>query len=218
MSDDNDPLPPLPVSKTGRILAIGLVLALTAAGVAFAAIRLSRPKPSTPKLHRAVATKCGASVRTGQRDPSLKGCQSDTECRSGSNGRCERRMVSHAHFQNRCVYDDCSTDDDCEKQDKDPLSTRLGDGPCICGEKGEVNTCYGGNCRTDADCGSSFCSRSRDFQCGYEGTPGYYCHTEDDLCLDDSDCAADAGFYPAECRYDPEAKRWACAAGQCRHY
>ena len=113
----------------------------------------------------------------------------------------------------------CSTDDDCEKQDTDPLSTRVGAGPCTCGEKGEVNACLWGNCRTDADCGSNgFCSPSRDFDCGYEGTPGYYCHTGDDRCVNDSDCVTDAGTQSAQCRYDPNTNRWACTSTQCRRY
>ena len=217
MSDTNEPLPSLPVSKTGRNLAVGLLLALGAAGVAATVMRLTAPRPPAPQVHRAVASKCAASVRTVERDPSLEGCKSDAECQKGVNGHCQRHMVAHAHFENRCIYDGCSTDDDCKKQDEDPLSTRLGAGPCICGDRGEVNACMGGNCRTDADCGSSYCSPSRDFQCGYEGTPGYYCHTSDDECLNDSDCTTDAGK-PAQCRYDPDANRWACRSSECHRF
>lgn len=218
MSDANDPLPSLPVSKTARNVAIGLVLALALGGVAFMALRLTAPKPTSPTVHRAVAVKCGPSIRTGERDPTLKGCVSDAECQKGANGRCERHMFAHAQFANRCIYDECSADDDCTKQDQDPLSTRLGAGPCVCGEKGKANVCMSGNCRTDADCGSRFCSPSRDFNCGYEGTPGYYCHTSDDQCLNDSDCTTDASGPEAQCRYDPEAKRWACSSNECRRY
>ena len=215
MPDANDPMPSLPVSKTGRNLAIGLVLAVSVAGVALLAARLTGPSRPAPKLHRAVATRCGPSVRTRERDPSLDGCKGDAECRNGSNGHCERNMVAHAHFENRCIYDRCSTDDDCKKREEDPLST----GPCTCGEKGEVNACLAGNCRTDADCGSSgFCSPSRDFECGYEGSSGYYCHTRDDQCVNDSDCAIDGGKQSAQCRYDPNANRWACASTECRRY
>jgi hypothetical protein len=128
-------------------------------------------------------------------------------------------MVAHAHFENRCAYDRCSTDDDCKNPDVAQRFAALGAGPCACGEQGEVNTCLEGNCRTDADCGSSgFCSPSRDFECGYEGTSGYFCHTRHDLCANDSDCAAIAGHQSAQCRYDPNANRWACASTECRRY
>jgi hypothetical protein len=218
MSYPDDPLPALPVSRTGRRLVIGLAVALVAAGVAFVAARPAKPKPRTPKVHRALETNCGPSLRTRQRDESLDGCRSDSECTKGSNGHCERTMVSHAHFENRCIYDGCSTDNDCK--DEDPLlSMRVGAGPCICGQKGQVNACYGGNCRADADCGSNgFCSPSHDFACGYEGVPGYFCHTEDDECVDDSDCNPDAGRSSSECRFDPKRNRWACITAECHYY
>jgi hypothetical protein len=219
MSHADDPLPALPVSKVGRRIALGLLLAVVAAGALFMALKPAKPKQRTPKVHRALATNCGPSARTRERDPSLDGCQSDAECKKGANGHCEKTMVSHAHFENRCVYDGCSTDDDCKQEDQDPLSTRLGPGPCICGQQGKVNTCYGGNCRSDADCGSNgFCSPSHDFACGYEGVPGYFCHTEDDECVDDSDCSTDAGKSPSECRFDPKRERWACNAAECHYF
>jgi hypothetical protein len=218
MSDAPDPLPALPVGKSGRNLVVGALLALAVAGIAVALVKAGKPKPRPPKVHRAVAAPCGPSPRTQQRDPTLAGCSSDADCSQGKNGHCEKKMVKHASFENRCVYDGCSMDDDCERADEDPLSTRIGDGPCICGTEGRPNACFDGNCRTDDDCGSNFCSPSRDFNCGYEGTPGYYCHTDEDECVDDADCADAGSTRSPQCRYDSEAKRWRCSASECHRF
>ena len=62
----------------------------------------------------------------------------------------------------------------------------------------------------DADCGANgFCSPSVDTGCS-GGLAGYYCHTADDECLDDEECAKDAGPYMV-CAYDSTKKHWACA-------
>src|SRR5437867_149215 len=108
-------LPALPIQRGARNVTIALVVSLVLAGVVWGASVALAPKSAhegsstMPKVHRAAASTCGASVPTRGRDPQLEGCKSDTECTEGKNGRCERDMVGHAHFVNRCRYDDCST-------------------------------------------------------------------------------------------------------------
>jgi Cys-rich repeat protein len=71
------------------------------------------------------------------------------------------------------------------------------------------NTCVPGNCRVDSDCGAGgYCSPTEDvMSCG--GVGGYYCHTAQDRCVNDSDCA-DGGF-PDVCAYSTSAGYWECA-------
>jgi hypothetical protein len=38
---------------------------------------------------------------------------------------------------------------------------------------------------------------------------GYYCHTPNDMCIDDSDCATGNGL-PAACTYSSAHGRWEC--------
>ena len=51
--------------------------------------------------------------------------------------------------------------------------------------------------------------------CGaYAGTIGYQCHTPQDECTDDSDCASStmgAGY----CMHSPTVGHWVCGYGQC---
>src|SRR6185503_18921555 len=80
-----------------------------------ASLTANAPAKPTPIVNRrAAATSCGPSPH-GQltRDKWLKGCSDDAECTKGKNGRCIRTMISHANFENACVYDQCSVDADC---------------------------------------------------------------------------------------------------------
>jgi hypothetical protein len=43
--------------------------------------------------------------------------------------------------------------------------------------------------------------------CG-EGVGGYYCHTPNDQCIDDSDCALGGGS--SACTYSTTDGRWVC--------
>jgi hypothetical protein len=89
------------------------------------------------------------------------------------------------------------------------------------------------NCRVDSDCGPrGYCSPSQveafcmcpsaalcgdsGASCSANGKPvpcecgdacghGYFCHTRDDTCVDDSDCP------DGTCNYDTVVKRWTCA-------
>jgi hypothetical protein len=70
------------------------------------------------------------------------------------------------------------------------------------------NYCIAGNCRVDTDCGpGGYCSPSDNtMSCGSLG--GYYCHTPNDLCIDDSDCSSSGGFQV--CAYSTTSSRWEC--------
>jgi len=76
--------------------------------------------------------------------------------------------------------------------------------------------CVEANCHTDADCGSNgYCSPTVDSECGsFYGTVGFYCHTCDDTCTDDTDCGNGQPGSPY-CAYDPTVGHWACGDGFC---
>ena len=127
----------------------------------------------------------------------------------------------------RCSYDECADDSDC------PAAAPCLCRPSA--TSGAANFCYGGgNCRVDGDCGpGGFCSPSLvNDLCACVDTPcppdagavcsvngvevpcmcnscghGYYCHTRQDACLDDSDCPSGAS-----CNYDTFTARWRCSA------
>lgn len=152
--------------------------------------------------HRASASACPMDRPMTTPDPTAMGdCATDADCTEGVNGRC----VSHRGYA-FCSYDTCFADDACE-------------GPCLCrGEGGGVgsggaNRCVSGNCQTDADCGpGNFCSPTLG-DCGlYGGTVGYYCHTCDDECTNDSECTEMGAGY---CAYSPTVAHWICQYTQC---
>ena len=130
-------------------------------------------------------------------------CLQDTDCTAGKNGRCDEPGGPAGCS---CSYDTCEADTDC------PTGQT-----CAChgspfNEGG--NSCVPGNCRVDADCGAAgFCSPTAPANgwCGNVG--GHYCHTPNDLCLDDSDCVGvDAGSAPGLelCGYSTDRGRWEC--------
>ena len=127
----------------------------------------------------------------------LLGCRSHAECTEGENGRCEYRYYTR---ENVCTYDECFADEDC------PAGI-------VCHCRGDYgNACYTeGNCLTDADCGPGYCSPTR--YCLQRGFDGYYCHTPQDECIDDSDCqTVDTN---GVCAYDAAVGRWICRYDQC---
>jgi hypothetical protein len=63
-----------------------------------------------------------------------------------------------------------------------------------------------GNCRVDSDCGANgYCSPTAGGGCG--GVSGYYCHTAEDTCVNDSDCQMNG---PDVCEYSTGDGRWEC--------
>lgn len=161
-----------------------------------------RPEPTIrePERHRPVAVACedarpvgnGVGVDGGN-------CLTDAECVDGRNGRC-----TSARFT-QCTYDACQTDADCAND--------MGGGVCACDGSpiSDANICHAGNCRTNADCASGYCSPSFG-SCGdYDGFVAHYCHTEGDACIDDGDCAGPGAY----CAFKPEQGLWSCDDSQC---
>lgn len=161
--------------------------------------------PHPPTAHRAAGAMCddvrgpGAMV-----DPTFPGieCLNDSDCTDGHNGRC----IGNNHDSYYCSYDECRTDAEC------------GSGSvCECegGFRGDHNVCLASSCATDADCGpGGFCSPSQG-DCGaYLGTIGYFCHTCDDECVNDTDCG-DGSEWGSYCMYDQGVGHWRCSDSQC---
>lgn len=168
------------------------------------------PSGRVPRQHRATRAACPTdrppSTCTGGGAPAA--CTVDGDCTMGRNGRC----VGNPHDGCRCNYDTCSDDSAC-----------MTGGPCACrlstrGAAG-ANVCLPGNCQIDADCGAGgYCSPTFG-SCGeYSGVVGYRCHTPQDECVDDEDCAGvDAGFLGQRpyCMYAQEVGHWRCSNSAC---
>jgi hypothetical protein len=160
-----------------------------------------------PRLHRPAAMPCPTDRPPAITTPVDAGfgfgtCASDADCTAGTNGRC---TVTQNHGSRACTYDACVMDSDC-----------TGAVVCACretsGSYGGANVCLPGNCHVDADClgGSGYCSPSYGTSCGsYDGFRGYYCHTPQDSCIDDSDCVGTNG-QAGYCAYTPEVAHWSC--------
>ena len=163
----------------------------------------------TPERHRATAELCAMDRGTPpiiEPIPDFSGCTTHAECTDGINGRC----TGSPRNGYNCSYDQCFSDSEC------------GSGPCDCrGARGGVgsfgsNHCLQGDCQTDADCGVGGACSPTLGTCGdFGGVVGYYCHTCEDLCTDDSDCPASSSGLPGYCAYDELAGRWACQDSQC---
>lgn len=154
-----------------------------------------------PEKHRPERIDCDMTRPSPQVVPSGNPedqCAAHDDCTDGDNGRCLQMRFGYV-----CTYDECFVDSDCASN------------VCQCngGFGSDANICMRqGNCLVDADCGpGNFCSPTFG-DCGsYLGTVGYYCHTEQDECVNDSDCPG-AGWY---CRYDRVGERWSCSDAQC---
>src|SRR5262245_5175911 len=108
---------------------------------------------SVPLVHRPSAPTCPSDRPTYDCGKQVMvppvSCHLDSDCGSGSNGRC----VGNGHDGCSCSYDTCTTDADCP-------SGQL----CDCrdlwhyGTNGP-NQCLPSNCRVDSDCGpGGYCS------------------------------------------------------------
>jgi hypothetical protein len=142
--------------------------------------------------HRSTGTMCPSERGPGNGLGALVDeCTQDSDCTAGTNGRCLN------YHRTVCSYDDCFSDSDCR-----------GVEPCQCRPSATSmfpNYCViGSNCRLDSDCGpNGFCSPSMS-DC--MGTPsGYFCHTPQDTCVNDSDCSN-----PQTCEYDKQSYHWSC--------
>jgi hypothetical protein len=152
-------------------------------------------------VHRASAATCTAPrapsvTHDGGFNPNnpYATCHADAECTQGKNGRCQGVFNSAACA---CNYDECNADADCASG-----------GACVCRTTNSIagNYCATkGNCLTDTDCGSGYCSPSRVGDTCNAASIAYYCHTSDDECTNDSDCSA-----PALCLVPAGQSHWQC--------
>jgi len=160
-------------------------------------------------------------------------CTEDSDCTGGPNGRCGQWIPPPVLA---CNYDECFRDSDCDGGT--PCECRastassapnqcLGGGNCTvdsdCGAGGYCSPsvleifCF---CFTEELCpdGGSECWETTPSGeripvpcvCGDKCGHGYFCHTDTDTCIDDSDCdGADT------CNYDVLSHRWECSAVTC---
>ena len=156
-----------------------------------------------PLLHRPSDAACDGAPGPGHCSSSGGGgpgaCTKDGDCTTGTNGRCVENVGGGARIC-FCSYDSCAHDTDCP-------TGQL----CVCHGSPYTaggNTCTGGACRVDGDCGAGgYCSPTRGGGCG--GLTGYFCHSSADSCVDDADCPSDGGG-PQICAYSATSKRWEC--------
>jgi hypothetical protein len=126
-------------------------------------------------------------------------CNDDGDCTQGTNGRCNN---TGGWGLRTCTYDECFTDGDCG------AGSACSCGKTVSGGRSDPNTCVKGNCLVDADCGGRFCSPTIDTSPCRAAPGGFYCHTAQDTCIDDSDCATSNG--PQQCNFDPAQGHWLC--------
>jgi len=132
-------------------------------------------------------------------------CTYDSDCIDGQNGRCITKGALTL-----CNYDACFTNDDCADAGADVSD-------CSCRDSAGygANSCVPANCRQDSDCGTcGFCSPVTGGCGDIIGVVGYFCHTAQDECLNDSDCnRADPSLH---CIFDSvKANRWICGPLDC---
>jgi hypothetical protein len=193
-----------------------------------------------PVQHRASATPCPQTYDAGgvgfdcpdTGAPPLPGnpCTVDSDCTAGMDGVClcypdicsasvpppntgQDSGVTDPCYQDGgltglytgtvCSYDECRVDSDCGQRV-----------PCYCRDPnifGEPNVCLpASKCALDSDCSPpGFCSPS--YVANQSPPLGFFCHTQDDTCVDDSDCAS-FGPYGASCQFDTTSDIWHCVA------
>jgi hypothetical protein len=163
--------------------------------------------PRAPAEHRSAGSTCDHERGPGSTPEPAGGppadCTTDADCTTGENGRC----TGNTHDGWRCTYDSCFADSDCA----DAAAA------CECegGFRSDHNVCLPGNCRTDGDCATGYCSPTFG-SCGdYTGTVGYFCHTCEDECLDDADCGGDGSWGAPYCMFEPTLGRWTCSSSHC---
>jgi hypothetical protein len=182
----------------------------------------SAPPPRVPKIHRSTASSC-MQPRSGGSDAGVYcgffggevggdagACQYDTDCTAGMSGRCVcNAFLPVTGSVTSCSYDACQSDLDCANGSSGGVCD-CREGPLGSGNQSAANVCLAGNCRTDADCGSGgYCSPSNVPGCGPDWWYGYFCHTANDTCTNDTDCPGPNGLcatygnawhcYPSPC-------------------
>jgi hypothetical protein len=161
-----------------------------------------------PTSHRPADVACPQQRGAGHVDV-VNACTQDAYCTAGMNGRCISPNFPGPAGGSGCSYDACFSDSDC------PNNV-----PCKCRKQATDNApnyCASeSNCRIDSDCGSNgFCSPSvLDITGAVAGSVGfgYFCHTPQDACLNDSDCD------PSDCLSSPGCEKMACAYTESSHW
>jgi len=156
-------------------------------------------------------------------------CLQDTDCTAGTNGRCF--TGGPIACLSVCSYDTCASDSDCPDNQPcvcRPSSTDSAANSCVTGGNCRVDTdCGPGGscspsqvnsfcfcpstalctpddvctaCTSDGSCTSVPCA------CGDSCGHAFFCHTPQDDCGNDSDCAGSN-----TCNYDVLINRWTCA-------
>ena len=153
-----------------------------------------------PINHRATPTACTPQAISTVACSDTSGapaCTSSSECTAGLDGSCDLFGVC------TCTYDACLSDGDCGSDTSSACDCDAAPGGA--GSTGSPMRCVAANCRVDSDCGpAGYCSPSVSGGCGT--VAGVFCHTTDDECGNDSDCAAPTNA----CMYLPELGHWAC--------
>lgn len=152
--------------------------------------------------HRAVAAACDSASAPGVGTPGAGGaCDRDSDCKGGRNGRCMPKLGMSA-TGNECEYDACFSDAECKSGET-----------CTCGIREPWparHRCQPSNCRVDRDCGpKGFCSPSK-HALASKTVEGWYCHTDDDECMNDSDCPSEVPGRTDYCGYNANKERWVC--------
>ena len=157
----------------------------------------------------------------------------DSDCTDGPNGRCGQWIPPPVLA---CSYDACSKDSDCDggvpcecrpSSASGAANVCQGGGNCRvdsdCGPCGycspsvldslcacmtaELCPDGGPQCFETTPDGGTFPVQCA---CGDKCGHGYYCHTGDDGCVDDSDCPTGE-----TCNYDRLSQRWDCSWAVC---
>jgi hypothetical protein len=169
---------------------------------------------SVPANHRPTEITCpeqrGAGDASGHSQEIGDPCGQDSDCTAGMNGRCLWFHISY------CSYDTCFSDSDCpnnlvcecrQSASSSVANVCMADGDCRvdsdCGPGGFCSPSLAGSDCVCLQCTSSACSDTT--SCGH----GYFCHTQQDTCVNDSDCNG------ATCVYDMSSKRWGCSSLSC---
>jgi hypothetical protein len=152
----------------------------------------------TPSVHRAVVLACPMTNTPGGLT-----CTTDADC---------SKVIAAATCQaGFCNFDQCTSDADCGGTN---VCSCRGDTHGNAGTAG-YRTCLQSKCRVDADCGpGGYCSPSVSSDCGpFFGIAGYFCHTPDDACTDDSECQQ--GSTKGYCAWQPALGHWGCGYTFC---
>lgn len=196
-----------------RAICVGMILAVSGCQCGPPAPAVCAPSQQNQRISQQTCPSTRAASRTDAGAPLADaGCNVDSDCSAGKNGRCfiGNGLTSVARLQ--CSYDECLTDDDCGAGKVCQCQNR---GPPEQGFTGHV--CVVAGCKTNGDCGGACCAFSNGF-CGSGVQSGYFCRTARDECVTDGDCVAAGQQSPNDgfCAWSPASMRWVCSKGFCQ--